>query len=446
MFALTRTRSVIQSLTTKDMRRRVYRVINDTRTIARRTARNLPVLRNGERSPEYNSFPVRLTKLQYNGYPTFFGYYDKSPFSMDETKVLAMVLTVQKDWQQSALNHPLKLGYFDVTGDGHTAAGYREFGASSTWCWQQGCMLQWFPADADRFVLFNCIVDEKYGSVIWDIDKKKAVQRINSPVYSIDNAGKFGVSINFSRLERLRPGYGYRNLVDESETDACPENDGIRLVDFRSGKVELLFSLHQIAQVSPSASMRKATHYVNHLTFNPGGSRLVFHHIWLPDAQNPDRRFVRLLCADLSTGKLFVLEDSATTSHYSWINEREILSTRVKPGGRWQYVRYILRNDTGVRCMPYENLVLDNDGHPSMSPSGSMILTDTEDVYGEKHPLLITLNDNAVYDLGGLYHPRRYYDIVRCDLHPRWDRTGRRICFDSVHDGRRALYIADVEV
>jgi len=33
---------------------------------------------------------------------------------------------------------------------------------------------------------------------------------------------------------------------------------------------------------------------------------------------------------------------------------------------------------------------------------------------------------------------------LRCDLHPRWDRTGRRVCVDSLHTGTGQLHLADL--
>ncbi len=32
----------------------------------------------------------------------------------------------------------------------------------------------------------------------------------------------------------------------------------------------------------------------------------------------------------------------------------------------------------------------------------------------------------------------------RCDLHPRWNRSGTQVSFDSVHTGDRQVYVVDL--
>jgi hypothetical protein len=53
------------------------------------------------------------------------------------------------------------------------------------------------------------------------------------------------------------------------------------------------------------------------------------------------------------------------------------------------------------------------------------------------------------YNIARLRSPRRFASKYphrhwACDLHPRFDRQGRFLCFDSAHTGRRALCTIDL--
>ena len=50
----------------------------------------------------------------------------------------------------------------------------------------------------------------------------------------------------------------------------------------------------------------------------------------------------------------------------------------------------------------------------------------------------------TVYEVGKFFHPWKYIDAMRCDLHPRWSPDGRFISIDSVFSGIRQSYIIDV--
>ena len=94
------------------------------------------------------------------------------------------------------------------------------------------------------------------------------------------------------------------------------------------------------------------------------------------------------------------------------------------------------------------------DGHPSFSPSKRFILTDT---YPDKnHRRTLILYDTKLkqkHILGKFYSlPNKKYSKdpnwdssgMRCDLHPRWNRDGTKVCIDSVHEGYRGMYIIEV--
>ena len=48
------------------------------------------------------------------------------------------------------------------------------------------------------------------------------------------------------------------------------------------------------------------------------------------------------------------------------------------------------------------------------------------------------------YDLNQFHSPKQFTGPVRCDLHPRWNRDGTRVCIDGCHDPQRQVYVLDV--
>lgn len=51
--------------------------------------------------------------------------------------------------------------------------------------------------------------------------------------------------------------------------------------------------------------------------------------------------------------------------------------------------------------------------------------------------------DNSCQKLGEFLEPLSYKEETRCDLHPKWDYNGKYIFIDSVHEGKRGLYMLD---
>ena len=58
--------------------------------------------------------------------------------------------------------------------------------------------------------------------------------------------------------------------------------------------------------------------------------------------------------------------------------------------------------------------------------------------------MLVRLADQHKVTLGHFVHDPQFVGDIRCDLHPRWRPDGRAVTFDSVHEGSRQVYIAEV--
>ena len=209
------------------------------------------------------------------------------------------------------------------------------------------------------------------------------------------------------------------------------------MLDLTSSKVELIVSLADLARQVESEP--EDEHYINHATFAPDGSTIVFFHIW--KLASGGKRKIRLYSIDTETGILESLEDKRTPSHYCWRNKDTILATNVDANGTWHYSLYQLGR-------PRADLTIDlkQDGHPMFLPGHSDIfITDTyPDRKREQHLLICNLNNNSITRLTTLYSPYRFRGQVRCDLHPRWDRHGKRICLDTAESGSRQMYIINV--
>ncbi len=392
------------------------------------------------------SRPFRLYQSRYNANgkhihakqfsspesQVFFGYYDITPFSYDDNFILAMHAPVNNKTPGPEMD--IKVGYYRLHGDD----SFTEIGRTTTWCWQQGCRLQWYPQNSNQAVLYNRMVDGQYGCVVQDINTKQIIKSFSRPVYSVSTDGRWGLSLNFSRLQRLRPGYGYNNHPDSTQNESLPAKDGISRIDLHSGEEDLLFSVAEISELEPLESMKNAEHYFNHILFNPDGTRFMFFHLWMKDG----KRYNRLITCSIDGKDRYPLINEGHVSHYTWKSNTELLaySTHKTTG-----MNYHLYRDRSSERVVIGKGLLEQDGHPSYSPDKTSLLTDTyPDKYSEQHLLMYELESRELRTLGSYYSPFKFAGETRCDLHPRWSPSGRYICIDTPLKNRRSMYISDL--
>lgn len=361
----------------------------------------------------------------------FFGYYDVTPFGVDDLTLLACAAPPDNLTPQAET--PLKIGYFNLTED---EPQFHSLAETTTWCWQQGCRLQWHPID-NKFILFNQLLDGRYGCVVMDRDSSKVVNEISTPIYSLSPDGETALSLNFSRLQRLRPGYGYNTLPDTSAGQLAPDDDGICQATLRDGAITLTHSLADLAAIDPALSMNEAEHYVNHLCYSPSGKRYLFFHLWT----NGNARWSRLFIGDADSHALTLLESSAKVSHYAWKSDDEILMTVFDPELGFQYRLYQVAGG----YQPFASEVLTGDGHPSWFPDKDWIVTDTyPDECGDRKLLLFNHITSKTRWIAAFPNPPIFWGELRCDLHPRLNCAGNQACVDYVVNEKRAMAVFDL--
>jgi Tol biopolymer transport system component len=94
--------------------------------------------------------------------------------------------------------------------------------------------------------------------------------------------------------------------------------------------------------------------------------------------------------------------------------------------------------DSGEKLTVIDHLEI--NGHPSYSGDGRLLTDTNPDSDGKRNLSLV--DDEKIVPIGTIYSPWMGGD--RCDLHPRWNNSGTKVCIDSDHTGTRAMYVFDI--
>lgn len=356
----------------------------------------------------------------------FFGYYDKSPW--DATGRYVLCMKAKDTWSDVSPKDKVKILLIDTKTC--TAEIVAE---SSTWNVQQGCMAQWLGPDYMGRIIFNDYRDGKYVSVIKNVFSGKEEKVISYPVYTVSTDGKTALSLDFSRLYNLRPGYGYYNVPEVTKGEALPDRTCIWKINLETGVVQSLLKYTDFADLDTRLEMKEdgSVHKVNHLMFSPNGKRFMVLHRWFVG----QRKYTRLVTCNVDGTEMYNLSDDDMVSHCFWKNDDEILAFENKKSTGPGY--YLMKDKTKEYSQHWKEL--NGDGHPSYSPDGSLVVTDS---YPDRTRIATVkiMKGEEVNVVARVFAPFKYDNDTRCDLHPRWSRDGKMVCFDSIFEGKRGLY------
>lgn len=377
---------------------------------------------------DYSVCPIEARE----GY--FFGFHDRTPFSTDESRILAHHTTIPVRMPKDG--ETLGVGYFDFSADG-TMGAYHTLGQSAAWNYHKGCRLQWLD---DHHIIYNSRQGSQPIAVVTALDGS-VVRTLPVAIDTVSEDGRWATAFSYERLHVLMPGYGYEGVKDAGCLDeAAPEGTGLYLVNTETGEVEMLASLASLCRSVPGQSVADMQHFVTHTEFSKDGRYVSFLHRWI--GEDYRRRFSRLGVYDRSNGQLQFLDTTGMVSHYVWNDRNEIIAyCSVKEGD----AHVCFRVEEGT----YEPVCLGRlnvDGHQSM-------ITDDEfvtDTYPDRRRMAslyrVNMARHTFQRIAYLYSPKRFqtkdfHKHIACDLHPRMSPSRRYVCFDSVYTGERSLCV-----
>jgi hypothetical protein len=402
------------------------------------------------------------------------GYYDKQPWSSDAKAILCHRAPFCDRFPE--LGEPCEIGVLeDQT--------FRSLAQSHAWNWQQGAQLRWSLLTGEEALMFNDL--DEHGKLVsrWIDLEGNETHRINDGVYVVTPDGRTGLTLSFGRLTRLRAEYGFRAAQDTRETNPAPDDDGIWKIDLQSGERELLISVAQLAQIESGdidlTSCDAPHQHLNHIMIDPNGSRCCFLHRYERD---DGIQHSRLFTIGLDGADPRMLMEGLV-SHYDWRDPETIVAWGGKrrllgaggSSGKLSPMRMtrkalkpvyyamgkprflmnkvmgdsylIIPDSPGAQPTVFAKGELICDGHNTYHRGQCPVRWMVTDGYPDqrnRQPLYVwDCKEDQGYEVGRYSTPKSLDGDIRVDLHPRWNRTGDRICIDSAMDGSRAVYSVD---
>lgn len=379
------------------------------------------------------------TRLSETSAQIFFGYYDVPAVNPETGQHLAHRVAFRD--RLPTAEDEAELGTLTLDG----TQTFRPFARTRAWNFQQGAMLQWLGDGTGR-VFYNEVAPGKtgYRGVLLDpaTGRRSYTDRA---LANVSHDGRWGLAINFDRLHDFRPGYGYAAKIDPDAAVLHPIDDGVWLCDLQTGASRLVLSLtalyERVRNLSPLMERKLL---INHLTFNPSGTRFValVRNFPAPDpASKGQSSWVTAVVTAAREGSdLHLLVPPGYASHYNWRDDVTLVFHCDGPRGRQLYE---ISDTTEPKLTAIDPEFFVRDGHCSYSADRRWLLYDSyPDQDRQQHLHLYDLVAHRGRELGRFAAlPVPVIDL-RCDLHPRWLPDGR-ISFDSTHEGYRAVYLVD---
>lgn len=407
----------------------------------------------------------------------FFGYYDKSPFSAEDSYLLAQRASFID--RLPTKEDPLEIGFFDWKKNDQ----FQCLTTTAAWNWQQGCMLQWLGPHFNQNIIYNDLIDGAFVSVVFDI-KNKAKRILPMSIYTVNKQGTQALCIDNERHHWFRRGYSYDGIYNQNKKKPYDSSDGIWSLDIVSGNTKQIINIETLRQYRPLSNMDHAIHYVEHLMFNPSGTRFCFLHRWkLEDGGI----YARLYTADHDGKNMYLLNDSGRVSHFGWKNDTQILvwaglTTAISFFRKYKIISkwvlkpllpfyhkivksnsvtgntgisrmisgdsYVLFNDqSSIRTRIFSE-TLNKDGHPTYNPQNEDIfITDT---YPDDDGILTLIlgrhSTNTIQVIDKLTSIQELNNSpLRSDLHPKWAKSGKFVCVDTLDQGCRSMYVYKIK-
>jgi len=320
---------------------------------------------------------------------------------------------------------------------------YIKIGETKAWNYHKGCRLQWA---GENYIIYNDAEGDRLVSRLYNIHDK-TTKTISSPIDSVSKCGTYASSFSYGRLEMAMFGYGYAAFDDASFKDIqVPKETGLFIINLETDSKELVVNIEELNTKGnlKNYPIKEAHQYVTHTLFSPD-KRYVSTLYRATVLENGLKRWSELVVYDRETKKCYFSPTDEMVSHYVWNNKNQIIAySRID--GVDSHV--LFENPTLQPCKPVAYPQLNSDGHQSFISDSSFVTDTYPDKYRMAKLYSVDIETDKATLLASLKSFKEFQTKTGqhwcCDFHPRMNRKGDMVCFDSVHTGVRSLCIMTI--
>lgn len=329
------------------------------------------------------------------------------------------------------------------------------------WNPQQGTMFYWNPLSPETQFFFNDrdIETGKVFTVLYDIEKKQRVREYKFNDTPFGNGGVAAdgsafLAINYGRLARLRLVTGYPEALDFSRDDIAPENDGIFIVDVRTGKKRLLVSYRQLdaklRELKPALDHTGL--FINHTLWNRDSDRVYFFARagWSKTMKDKGDK-VNTPCSINSDGTELTLHETFIGGHPEWKSGHELIGSKKaidETTGRKteRQVIYDIDKKKIVGQLGDATIFPKPEGDISLSPDGEWFVNGYQlsKETPKNYYSVYRMSDGAFVRSKGM-DKGSYSGNIRIDGAPRWNRSSDAILVPGLAENKtRQMFVIRV--
>ena len=316
------------------------------------------------------------------------------------------------------------------------------------WNPQQGTMFYWHPLKAETQFFFNDrdVKTGKVFTVLYDLEKKKRVREYKYDDSPIGNGGVAAdgsvfLGLNYGRLARLRLVTGYPEALDWSKDEPAPKNDGMFIVDIKTGQRRLLVSYRQLNEALKQRNP-KTQHsglFINHTLLNRKSDRVYFFVRGGWSGKKGDK--INMPCSIHTDGSGLTLHDKHIGGHPEWAEDNLLIGRQGD-----NQIFYDVDKKKVVGQLGTPKMFPKPEGDISLSPSGQWFVNGyKKNKKGEKNYYAVYRRTDGAFARSEGVDKGSYSGDIRIDPAPRWNRTNDAILIPGLAKNKtRQMFVIRV--